>query len=92
MLMHTWPKSLWVGTGGSQRNPDGVGYVEGDLLLEHLRPRFCFLGHMHIFHRGRVGETDCIALRQVNSGPGAAWPAAESIAVLRWDGAVLELM
>ncbi|MDO9636637.1 MAG: guanylate kinase, partial [Thiobacillus sp.] len=37
LLMHTWPRALWAGTGGSQRNPDGVGYAEGDLLLEHLR-------------------------------------------------------
>lgn len=92
LLMHTWPRSLWAGTGGSQRNPAGVGYAEGDLLLEHLRPRYCFLGHMHVFLRARIGGTDCIAFRQVNPAPGDTWPSAESIAVLRWDGAGLVLI
>ena len=57
MMLHDWPSDLprLIRTGsedGKARN--GVGNKPSRLLLENLKPRWLFCGHMHQYYRGDI--------------------------------------
>lgn len=67
LLMHDWPRKLlekvsWpYGSKGFRRE----GYEEGELVIDHLKPKVCILGHMHFPSVFYFGDMLCISLCEV---------------------------
>jgi Icc-related predicted phosphoesterase len=60
LLLHEWPKGLlsgepperWQRWLRATQPPEDFGSEEGRLLVDLLRPRYVFCGHMHVAHDG----------------------------------------
>jgi lariat debranching enzyme len=85
LLLHDWPEGLPElaepgTTDGTPRR--GVGNPHARWLLEQLKPRWVFCGHMHHYFRGEIrwsatAVTRFVCLERVTS------PASQAMSVLR---------
>ena len=88
LLLHDWPRGLaeLAAPGTSAGEPRrGVGNPPARALLEKLKPRWLFCGHMHWHFRGEIpwpdgSTTTFVCLDRVNR------PQGPFLAVLQSDG------